>query len=689
MKWRPFHHRKPWATLHGALLITALLVVSIAATVMIGSFTLAMSWRDEMERDSEALLNEQKIADEILAMTYEQQLVAYRYLQTPDTLHLGIFRVRGDSVYREIQGYLFHELSADARVQVESIKEEHQNFEVAAERAFDVAKSGRLGAALERRQDLDDRASGLQAAVGEFLRARLQQRDALRLQYDMRSRRLHIGLGLVAFGLVVLGVVVSRLLRLRVLRPLHDLASAARRLGEGEAGARVPPQPYEEFDAVGIGFNHMADRVQASTEKLEARNRELREALHHLHSTQEELVQHEKLSAMGQMLAGLAHELNNPLAGVLGMAELLRDELSTATEARVRLLGVDLATPLANEAQRARDLVRSLLSFARKSGDTVGSVSLLSTTRVAIALRSAAFTQAGKKLVIDIAPSLYVEAETQKLEHAIVNLANNALDAMTSGHGTTLRISAVTAPGAMVHLIFDDDGPGFANLRAAFEPFYTTKPAERGTGLGLTLAQKFVDEFGGSITAENREGGGARVTIVLHHADGPAVEEDERPTPKPELAGAAIETSIVTAAEDASEGNDIARPVILVVDDEPTLRNIQRRLLAYENVDVVLAANGEEARHILETQGIDLVISDLRMPGPTDGAGLVAWIGEHQPHLSDRILIVTGDLSGLPAELANDIPPERVLAKPFTRVEYVSRVRAALAPKDWSLPAKA
>jgi DNA-binding response OmpR family regulator len=116
-----------------------------------------------------------------------------------------------------------------------------------------------------------------------------------------------------------------------------------------------------------------------------------------------------------------------------------------------------------------------------------------------------------------------------------------------------------------------------------------------------------------------------------------------------------------------------------VVDDEPSLRQIQRRLLAFENVDVLLAANGEEARAILAAESVDLVISDLRMPGATDGRGLIAWIGENQPHLSERILIVTGDLSGLPTDVATGIPPERVLAKPFTRDEYVSRVRAALA----------
>jgi C4-dicarboxylate-specific signal transduction histidine kinase len=677
MNWRRFRHRKPWATLEGTLLITALLIVSIAAAVMIGSVTLAMSWRDEMERDSEALLDEQKIADQILALTYEQQLAAYRYLQTPDTMHLGTFRVRGDSVYREIQSYLFHELSTDARLQVESIKQEHQKFEVAAERAFDLAKSGRLSAALERRQGLDERASGLQAAVGQFLYARLQQREALRLQYDVRSRRLQIGLGLVALGLIVLGVVVSRMLRLRVLRPLHDLASVARRLGEGEAGARVPAQPYEEFDAVGIGFNHMADRVQASTEKTEARNQELREALDHLHSTQQELVQHEKLSAVGQMLAGLAHELNNPLGGILGMAECLRIELAESPHAETRVMGLQMAAPLEREARRANALVRSLLSFARKPGGTLESVGLAAAVSTAVGLRAHAFAQAGKTLHVDVSPDLYVIADAQKLQHAVVNLVNNALDAIVTASGAALDIRASRDGDDFVRLDFDDDGTGIANLEAAFTPFYTTKEAGKGTGLGLMLVRRFVNEFGGSVTAMNLPARGARITVRLRRGEKIPLAEswpsDVNGTPAETAArhDEAASTGVPQTVEEA-------RPRVLVVDDEPAIREIQRRLLTRVGIDVLLASSGSEARDIMLREHVDLVVTDVRMPGEMDGFALLRWMADNRPALAESALVATGDMSGT-ASLTLPVPVERILNKQFEGAEFVRRVRAALS----------
>jgi two-component system NtrC family sensor kinase len=422
----------------------------------------------------------------------------------------------------------------------------------------------------------------------------------------------------------------------------------------------------------------MADRVQASRDKDVAQNRELREALDHLRTTQEELVQHEKLSAMGQMLAGLAHELNNPLAGVLGMAELLRDELTASRDVGVRRLATELALPLASEAKRARDLVRNLLSFARKPSETLEPVALSSAVGIAIGLRSSAYAQAGKSIETNVASSLYVRAETQKLQHVIVNLVNNALDAMTD-HGTTLRISAFVDDADRVHLCFDDEGHGFADAHAAFEPFYTTKPTERGTGLGLTLTRKFVQEFGGSVIAENRAEGGARVTIVLRRV--PAPEEDVRDTPTHACALAAPTTGISfddLSPPARSSGERRVRPRVLVVDDEASLRELQRRFLHREGFDVLLACNGEEARQLLSVEDVDLVISDLRMPGKTDGHGLIAWIEEHRSHLADHILVVTGDLIGLPSSTASEISPDRVLSKPFTRDEYVERVRAAL-----------
>ena len=193
--------------------------------------------------------------------------------------------------------------------------------------------------------------------------------------------------------------------------------------------------------------------------------------------------------------------------------------------------------------------------------------------------------------------------------------------------------------------------------------------------MGLALVQKFVHEFGGTTTAGNRVGGGARVSLLLRRAASmPAVIAGEGEAPAMATTARAHTLPAPSGERVAGSGaGAVAR--VLVVDDEPSLREVQRRLLTLEGLDVVLAANAAEARDVLGRERVDLVISDLRMPGSVDGRGLIAWLGQEHPALAERALLVTGDVSGA---AAFPVPPERLIPKPFSREEYVARVRAAL-----------
>lgn len=673
----------PMRTLRRALLLGGLLVVTFASAAMLVSASLALSQRKAVERDSDAFMDEQRIADQIVARTYEQQLDAYRFLQRPDTAYLRAFRGHGEEAYSQIRGYLFHELSTEARLQVEGIKEAHQQFEVAAERAFDLAQRGQPDAARQRLEAMDQRAVVLDNAVGRFLHARAAQSEGLRLQHTILGEWIQLAFLVAAGVLALLVLVLSSATRRHVLTPLDHLANTARRLGEGDTSARVPPQAFEEFHDVAVGFNQMADRIEASREKVVAQNQELREALDHLHATQEDLVQHEKLSAMGQMLAGLAHELNNPLAGILGMAECLREELAESPHAETRRKGVDLAGPLEREALRANALVRSLLSFARKPSGTLEPVGLAAAVSTAVGLRAHAFAQAGKTLHVQVPPELYVVAESQKLQHAIVNVVNNALDAIIAGKGEGLVITATSAPGDVVHLDFDDDGTGIEDIGAVFTPFFTTKAPGKGIGLGLPLVQRFVSEFGGAVAASNRHPRGARVTMILR--EGLRVDHRLRPiTGEMRAISAAPGASLSSTTAPTPPLPLVVEPVaepqrrcVLVVDDEPAIREIQRRLLNRAGIDVITAASGLAARDLLLSHSVDLVVSDLRMPGEMDGAALLAWMERERPALASTALLATGDVSGA-ASVALPVPPERILNKPFEGAEFVRRVRAAL-----------
>jgi signal transduction histidine kinase len=678
-------------TLRRTLVLSAILVVGVAAAAVVGAVSLFLSQRDALERDAEAQRREQRIAEQIVALTFEQQLDAYRYLERGDSSNLAAFRDRGERAYGQIRQYLFNDLPPASRLQVEQIKEAHEQFEVAAFRAFELAARGQPEAARRRLADLDERTAAFGAAVDEFLATRGAQRETFRARQDAFARSTWIGLGVAAIALFALVVLLGMRLRQRVLRPLDDLTAASRKLGTGDLDARVPTQLYAEFDEVATGFNQMADNVRAARETMEAQNEEIRQTLDHLQLTQMELVQHEKLSAMGQMLAGLAHELNNPLAGVVGMAELLRAELAESDHAPTRVMASALGEPLEREARRAGSLVRNLLNFARRPSGVVEPVGLAAAVSTALGLCAHAYAEAGKTIQVHLEPTLHVMADAQKLQHAIVNVVNNALDAIVAAGGRGLAIVAAREGDDRVRVTFDDDGTGFVDPDAALVPFYTTKEAGKGTGLGLALVDQFVHEFGGSVAVSNRSAGGARVSLILRRAndDATASAADSPAAYAPHGARRtgededALAAGVFVEARDRipSERDAAAPPRVLVVDDEPTLRTVQRRLLSGAGIEVVLAATGAEAREVLAREHFDLVISDLRMPGEMDGRELLAWLEETHPALAARTLLLTGDVNGI-ASVALPVPAERVLTKPFNNAEYVRRVRRALGLLD-------
>jgi two-component system NtrC family sensor kinase len=456
-----------------------------------------------------------------------------------------------------------------------------------------------------------------------------------------------------------IGLLLTRFLRRRVVAPLTTLADAVTRFGEGDLQTRVPVAMDREFQDVAIAFNLMSERLTAAQAALATRNHELEEALQHVREARDDLVQAEKLGAVGRMSAGLAHELNNPLAAVLGYAELLAAELQDGTP-----MSLELATshvePLVREATRARQLVRSLLQFSRRAGDEVGPVSLHEAMSVVLDLRRGAFEQAGLRLEIEPVPEVPVLAEAQRLQGVILNIVNNAYQAMRDQRRGTLRVRSELR-GDRVRVVFDDDGPGLSQPDRVFEPFFTTKAPGEGTGLGLSLAQRFVDAFGGSITAENRREGGARFTVELRTAGGAVVAEPSA-------------TSAVPGGVD--------RPaVVLVVDDEPELRRLAGRVLKRAGVEVVEANSVAAARELLGRRAIDAIVSDVRMPVET-GVALYRWVEQTQPALRDRFLFVTGDAD---AEELADIAsghPEAMLTKPYTLSDLTERVLGMLATRD-------
>jgi two-component system, NtrC family, sensor kinase len=221
-----------------------------------------------------------------------------------------------------------------------------------------------------------------------------------------------------------------------------------------------------------------------------------------------QLARAEKLAAIGQLVAGVAHELNNPLASIVGYSELISDELPPGP-ARQKL------DKMLREAQRMKRIIENLLRFARQNSLAKKSANLETLLQDVLALREYHLRNHDIEVQVQIEPNLpHVALDEDQFKQILLNLLNNSIDAMEGNSAKRIRIEAGCS-GGRVTMRFDDNGPGFRDVNRVFDPFYTTKPVGKGTGLGLSICYGIVKEHGGEIHAENLEPQGARVVVEL------------------------------------------------------------------------------------------------------------------------------------------------------------------------------
>lgn len=650
---------------------TALAVAALVAAAFLTLVLVTMDARDRLDRATASLVEEERMADLITLHVMDQMVAAFALRSGAEAGRREEFQQAGRLTHGEIRQYLFRDLTPGERLQLETMAESHQRMEVAGLRAADLASRGQVAAAEASWTQMMDHAREFLEGMASFLDMRGQALEEVRAEQAAVFRVL-LGAG-VLLALLVLGAAVGLgwMVHRRVGRPLATLARASQRLGSGDLDARVPLWPDRELHQLARGFNRMAESLQDATRTLAERNRELGRTLDSLRQAQAELIQAEKLSALGRMSAGLAHELNNPLTSVIGYSRLLQDQLTTLDGGDSRELEEvrdELLAPIVTEANRAQQLVRNLLHFTRRAEVRLVGVELEPTLESILALRRPHFEAAGLRVHTESLPRTPVLAEPSLLQAAFLNIVNNARDAMRPRGQGTLTIRG-EEDGDRVHLVFEDEGPGLPDPEQVFEPFFTTKPPGEGTGLGLSLVHRFMEQFGGEVRAENRDEGGARFVLTFRRAeDGAAAEEvsaaPDHPSEPPEPMSPAF----------APSGS---RAAVLVVEDEAPVRNLQGRLLEIMGLRPLLAESAGAAREILERDEVAAVLCDVRMPGES-GLEFYRWLQEARPELAERLLFVTGDVGDAELLALQGQKPALFLHKPFAVEEYTARVRALL-----------
>jgi two-component system NtrC family sensor kinase len=325
-----------------------------------------------------------------------------------------------------------------------------------------------------------------------------------------------------AVGILLLAAAVGFFVRGYVIRPLGEIARATGRVARGDLEYTVPMQRTDEIGRLASSFNEMTMSLRQARADLQNLNenleRQVEERSAALKSAQAQLIQSEKMSSLGKLAASVAHEINNPLAGILTYAKLLirtHEEGDLSEKARER--AIRNLRLVERETERCSAIVRNLLDFARQRTPSLKDIDVTAVVEEALSLLAHRLLMQNVTLVKDLAPMPPVKADFGQLRQSFVNIALNACEAMHAGG--TLTVAARVA-GTMVEVRMTDTGPGISpeNLSHILDPFFTTK--EKGTGLGLSVVYGLIDRHGGTLDIESQVGQGTTVIVRLPIAIG-------------------------------------------------------------------------------------------------------------------------------------------------------------------------
>lgn len=321
---------------------------------------------------------------------------------------------------------------------------------------------------------------------------------------EMRQQSWRIG-GIALFCSLLLTALAAR----RVTRPIQVLTAGARAVACGQLATRITESGRDELAALAGAFNEMAASLAANQDELTAKHTALLRANAELQAIQEHLIRAERLATIGQLAAGVSHEIDNPVGIILGYAELLLEDLPEADPRREDVLAIIA------ECQRCRRITGGLLGLARSTPVQCEPVDFAGLVRETLTSLQPQKIFRGIDFQIAIAPDLpMLVGDADRLRQVLVNLLINAAQAL-GGQGI-VDLNLVRVDEDLI-LRICDDGPGIsAELRERiFEPFFSTKPSGEGTGLGLPVCRKLIEEHGGSLDAEEREGAGACFRLQL------------------------------------------------------------------------------------------------------------------------------------------------------------------------------
>jgi signal transduction histidine kinase len=407
-----------------------------------------------------------------------------------------------------------------------------------------------------------------------------------------------------------------------------------------------------------IRFCATVARASANALKNALLHQQVQEESRRLRATHSQLLQAKKLSTIGEVISGVAHELNSPLSGVLGFSELL---LLRDIEGQVRQ-EVEL---IHDSALRCQKIVKNLLSFARENKPERKYQSVNEVIAKTLEMKSYQLRVHGIETDCELDPGLpWTMLDFHQFQQVLLNLINNAQHALkATGRSNGLRLGVTSGlVDGKIRVEITDNGEGMdgATLERVFDPFFTTREPGRGTGLGLSVSHGIIEEHGGNIRARSTRGEGSTFAIELPPQDRPNAETAEGA----QTEGAPLKIRVGSR--------------ILAVDDEPIVLQLLVNLFEGRGYKIDTATNGKEAFESAAMRSYDLVITDVRMP-EMDGIELYGKLLQRWPELAGRVIFITGDLADGETTRFLAEANAQTLTKPIHITEMVRVVDETLA----------
>ncbi len=438
---------------------------------------------------------------------------------------------------------------------------------------------------------------------------------------------------------------------------------------------------FTESDAqLALSFAHHA----AIAVKNAMLHTSLKNKMNALKEFQAKLVMNEKLASIGKLVAGIAHELNNPLAAVMGIAQLLKME--ELNEDQLKLVDT-----LIEETKRSASIVKNLLSFAKQQKAQKTRLNLGDIIeKVLSQYREKEDTENINMVLSKRGNDFFIAGDRYKIEQVFFNIIDNAVQAIedTCRDGLVTVIMEKGKPRyplatltegeeekRIIRVVIEDNGPGIPKeaLPHIFDPFYTTKPTGKGTGLGLSVTHGIISEHGGNIWAENAENGGARFFIELPESGMPEESQGKD--------GEEGEGVLRGEGYDYDEGiSSREKPRIILIEDEESLGKILDRFLKRKGYETASFQNGKRALEFIEhseTASIALIICDIRMPG-ISGIDIYRELSEKHPELATRFLVITGDTASKESKEFLETFELPYLVKPFDMTTFIDTVESII-----------